>query len=156
MQIHLVEHPQSAGPDGMAEAFQSAVKLNWEFTVQVEKTVFNVIPDLPAGTESQIFHGYGFGDGKTVMNLGHTDLLPRIFDPGLFIRPFRRPDGCFNVEKVEVLSKIPVPGGHSNLKGLDEYRIFVPGFGDFRCRSNGRGTAVPDSATVKQTHGPRN
>jgi hypothetical protein len=47
--IDFIDHPQARCADGMAETFQSAVRLTGNFSVKVEKTGFHIFSGSAPG-----------------------------------------------------------------------------------------------------------
>ena len=85
--VHLIHHPETGCANGMPEALEPSVRLTWDLTIQVKKTVPNVISGLPTWGNSEVLVGYQLCDGETIVNLHHTDLCSRIMTVGFMVCP---------------------------------------------------------------------
>src|SRR5689334_15877241 len=57
LQVHLVDHAQARGADGVAEALEAAVDLAGHLAVRVVETVEDVLDGTPFGRDVQVLHG---------------------------------------------------------------------------------------------------
>src|SRR5580704_17777541 len=79
----LVDHPQPAGPDRMAEALQAPVGVHGQLAVSVVDPVQDVPPGVTALSEAEVFHQDDLGRGEAVVYFGEGELSARVGDAGL-------------------------------------------------------------------------
>src|ERR671915_2032107 len=53
--VDLVNHADAAGPDGVAEALQTAVGVDRKLAFQGERAGLHILPALASGAETQVF-----------------------------------------------------------------------------------------------------
>ena len=85
LQVHLIQHSQARSPNGMAETFQTAVDLTGDLAVTIEDPIHHIAPGPTPFGKVQIHKGNQLRDGKTVVNLHHTDLFFGIADTRFLI-----------------------------------------------------------------------
>src|SRR3989454_2659487 len=81
----LEEHPEPGGADRMAEGLEPAVGVHGQLAVKVEGAGEHLLPRGAARGEAEILHQDQLGPREAVVDLGHRERLPRIFDARLGI-----------------------------------------------------------------------
>src|SRR5580693_2853452 len=81
----LVDHPQPAGPDRMAEALQAPVGVHGQLAVPVEDPVQDVPPRVTALGEAEVLHQDDFCRGEAVVYFGQGELPARVGEAGLLV-----------------------------------------------------------------------
>src|SRR5580693_543843 len=82
----LVDHPQPAGPDRMADALQASVRVHGQLAVPVEDPVQDVSPGLTSLGEAEALHQDELGRGEAVVYFGEGELAARVGEAGLLLR----------------------------------------------------------------------
>jgi hypothetical protein len=104
----LVEHPQPAGADRVAERLQTAVDVDRESPLGVEVAGQHVLPRMAALGEAEVLHEHDLGRREAVVDLGERQSGEWVVDPRLGVGV---PGGVHHLgERGEVVAGIdPAP-----------------------------------------------
>ena len=89
LQPALVEHPQTGRADGVAEALESAVRVDRQIAVAIERAGQDLLHRGAASGESEVLHQDELRRREAVVHLGHRELAARVGDAGLGVGVLR-------------------------------------------------------------------
>ena len=100
--IDLIYHPQPAGADRVTKAFQTAIGIDRQLTLQGEGPGIDILPGSAPGAEAQVFIGYKLGAAEAVMQYGDVDLIAGVFYPSLGLSYLGRGDILREIGEIEI------------------------------------------------------